>query len=77
MAGSIGEVQLDALPYSDQGYEEPGVREMVSFKKGNSKHVYILIFWGRHLEWLKMRLNDIGQLKIIWSTFQSRRERMK
>lgn len=30
MAGSIGEVQLDALPYSDQGYEEPGVREMVS-----------------------------------------------
>ena len=33
MAGSIGEVQLDALPYSDQGYEEPGVREMVSFKK--------------------------------------------
>ena len=35
MAGSIGEVQLDALPYSDQGYEEPGVREMVSFKKNS------------------------------------------
>ena len=24
------EVQLDALPYVDQGYEEPGVREAVS-----------------------------------------------
>ena len=23
------EVQLDALPYVDQGYEEPGVREAV------------------------------------------------
>ena len=39
MAGSIGEVQLDALPYSDQGYEEPGVREMVSFNKSNLEHV--------------------------------------
>ena len=29
MAGSIGEVQVDALPYTDQGYEEPGVRETV------------------------------------------------
>ncbi|XP_065891437.1 pre-mRNA-splicing factor SPF27-like [Dysidea avara] len=27
MAGSIGEVQVDALPYTDQGYEEPGVRD--------------------------------------------------
>ena len=26
------EVQLDALPYVDQGYEEPGVREGVSGK---------------------------------------------
>ena len=25
------EVQLDALPYVDQGYDEPGVREAVSF----------------------------------------------
>jgi len=33
MAGSIGEVQLDALPYWDQGYEEPGVREMVCLKR--------------------------------------------
>ena len=24
-----GEIQLDALPYIDQGYEEPGVREAV------------------------------------------------
>ena len=24
-----GEVQLDALPYIDQGYEDPGVREAV------------------------------------------------
>ena len=24
------EVQLDALPYVDQGYDEPGVREAVS-----------------------------------------------
>lgn len=24
------EVQLDALPYVDQGYEEPGVKEAVS-----------------------------------------------
>ena len=26
------EVQLDALPYVDQGYDEPGVREAVSEK---------------------------------------------
>ena len=77
MAGSIGEVQLDALPYSDQGYEEPGVREMVSFKKSNHDHVYILIFWGRLLEWSKMKLSDTGQRKIIWSTSQLRHERMK
>ena len=65
MAGSIGEVQVDALPYSDQGYEEPGVREMVSFKMSNQKHVCIQIFWCRLLEWSKMKLNDIDQLKII------------
>lgn len=26
-----GEVVVDALPYIDQGYDEPGVREAVSF----------------------------------------------
>lgn len=26
------EVIVDALPYIDQGYDEPGVREAVSFK---------------------------------------------
>lgn len=28
-----GEVFVDALPYIDQGYDEPGVREGVSFFK--------------------------------------------
>ena len=65
MAGSIGEVQLDALPYSDQGYEEPGVREMVSFKRNNLEHVCTLIIWCRLLEWSKTKLNDTDQLKII------------
>lgn len=27
-----GEVVVDALPYIDQGYDEPGVREAVSTK---------------------------------------------
>lgn len=27
-----GEVIVDALPYIDQGYDEPGVREAVSLK---------------------------------------------
>lgn len=26
-----GEVTVDALPYIDQGYDDPGVRESVSF----------------------------------------------
>lgn len=26
-----GEVIVDALPYIDQGYDEPGVREAVSY----------------------------------------------
>lgn len=25
------EIYLDALPYIDQGYEEPGIREAVSY----------------------------------------------
>lgn len=28
-----GEVIVDALPYIDQGYDEPGVREAVSYPK--------------------------------------------
>lgn len=27
-----GEVTVDALPYIDQGYDDPGVRESVSFQ---------------------------------------------
>lgn len=27
-----GEVVVDALPYIDQGYDDPGVREAVSIK---------------------------------------------
>lgn len=30
-----GEVVVDALPYIDQGYDEPGVREAVSFESKN------------------------------------------
>lgn len=36
-----GEVVVDALPYIDQGYDEPGVREAVSHSLGL---VYILLF---------------------------------
>ena len=32
------EVQLDALPYVDQGYDEPGVREAVSLKPSFLDH---------------------------------------
>lgn len=31
MSKMESEVLVDALPYFDQGYEEPGVREAVSF----------------------------------------------
>lgn len=31
-----GEVVVDALPYFDQGYDEPGVREAVSLIKDNT-----------------------------------------
>lgn len=34
-----GEVIVDALPYIDQGYDEPGVREAVS----NSSLLFIII----------------------------------
>ena len=27
-----GEVTVDALPYHDQGYDEPGVKEAVSYQ---------------------------------------------
>ena len=77
MAGSIGEVQLDALPYSDQGYEEPGVREMVSFKKIQFDNSCILILSCRLLEWLRTKLSDTGQQKITWNTFLRRHTLMK
>lgn len=38
MAITAGEVIVDALPYIDQGYDEPGVREAVK----NKQHVYYL-----------------------------------
>lgn len=31
-----GEVIVDALPYIDQGYNEPGIREAVSVNKTKS-----------------------------------------
>ena len=31
-AGIMEDVKLDALPYVDQGYDEPGIREAVSAK---------------------------------------------
>lgn len=34
-----GEVIVDALPYIDQGYDEPGIREAVSIFK-NDNHFY-------------------------------------
>lgn len=30
-----GEVIVDALPYIDQGYDDPGVRESVSYSNYN------------------------------------------
>ena len=38
-----GEVVVDALPYFDQGYDEPGVREAVWFpSKIKIKKLYFL-----------------------------------
>ena len=46
-----GEVLVDALPYYDKGYEEPGIRDAVSFdlkkkdppKKNNNKNARTLL----------------------------------
>ena len=38
-----GEVVVDALPYYDQGYDEPGVREAVCIVNFE-KHVYLVTF---------------------------------
>lgn len=36
-----GEVVVDALPYIDQGYDEPGVREAVNFSL--NKYFFVCI----------------------------------
>ena len=35
----VSEIKLDALPYFDQGYDDPGVREAVSLL-ANEMQVY-------------------------------------
>lgn len=39
-----GEVIVDALPYIDQGYDDPGVREAVSFVN-HIKSVFVQILF--------------------------------
>lgn len=39
-----GEVVVDALPYIDHEYDEPGVREAVSITKFHANEKYSLIF---------------------------------
>lgn len=61
-----GEVIVDALPYIDQGYDDPGVREAVS-KTILKPKVYPpnnLSFY-RHLLWWKKSVVAIDQQKII------------
>lgn len=58
-----GEVVVDALPYIDQGYDEPGVREAVNINNlFRPYHVIILFF--RPLQWLKKNAGGIDQQKI-------------
>ena len=43
------EVQLDALPYVDQGYDEPGVREAVSEESCHDPFVSLRLLGLRRL----------------------------
>lgn len=60
-----GEVIVDALPYIDQGYDDPGVREAVSSK------IYIRIKSQttnnafRHLLWWKRNADATDPQRII------------
>ena len=66
----ISEVLVDALPYIDLGYDDPGVREAVSIIRYNWKRVFIfcllklLLLFLRLLEWLKKNAADINLQKI-------------
>jgi hypothetical protein len=41
-----GEVVVDALPYIDQGYDEPGVREAVSTNAYFGLYIQTCKFWA-------------------------------
>ena len=60
-----GEVSLDALPYFDQGYEEPGVREEVSGLRKLRFENYNARFPNRPLVSWKRRLGATGRLETI------------
>lgn len=47
-----GEVVVDALPYIDQGYDEPGVREAVSRKYSTTERALMAVYCSpRHSQW--------------------------
>lgn len=65
----ISEVLVDALPYIDLGYDDPGVREAVRIICYNLFTCLIYLFTLvfviilRRLEWLKKNVGDINLQK--------------
>lgn len=64
---------VDALPYIDGGYEEPGVRDAVCLlfeQLIKSKSMWIIVWIyliERFCQWLKKKRSDTNPLKIIWN----------
>lgn len=64
-----GEVIVDALPYIDQGYDEPGIREAVSICKASDWIIVliliIILFINRQSVWLRTKNVVTDRQKII------------
>lgn len=62
-----GEVKLDALPYFDKGYDEPGVREAVSVDKAKDGITifHLMRITIRLCSWLKKKQGGTGQQRTI------------
>ncbi len=64
-----GEVLIDALPYIDLGYDEPGVKQLVikilNFELKSSYLISNLSLKNRRCHWSRKNANAISQQKTI------------
>lgn len=72
----VSEVKLDALPYFDQGYDDPGVREAVSLTTYDTIIFYIMHTFRLWLLWRKKQ-DVIDPQRITWSFYHHQKQRLR